>query len=230
MPKRKRGERHSKSRSPVLIKGAKRIARREARNALQQFDLALEIVDDFLEKQRRFRFSTSQVLLLHKEALDGLSLFAGAFRNTPVTIGQSKHIPPPPHLVPSLCQEMCDYVNKNWRRNPIHLCAYVMWRMNWIHPFTDGNGRTSRIAAYMVLCLRLGYRVPGVPTVPEQIASNKQPYYDALEKADTAWDKGKVNVSELEKILEETLAKQLLSVHRQATTGRKTKGKGRTLQ
>ena len=30
--------------------------------------------------------------------------------------------------------------NDNWDDStPVHLASYVMWRLNWIHPFTDGN-------------------------------------------------------------------------------------------
>jgi hypothetical protein len=36
-----------------------------------------------------------------------------------------------------------------------------MWRTNWVHPFDDGNGRTARAASYLVLCVKLGYRLPG---------------------------------------------------------------------
>lgn len=217
MASRKGGDRHSRAAAPTLIRDPSKRARREARNSLRQFDLAASIVEDYLEKRRRYRLSTSHVLQLHKVALEGISLFAGTFRNTPIRIGRSAHSPPDAHLVPYLVQEMCDYVNSNWRRSALHLCAYVMWRMNWIHPFTDGNGRTSRITAYMVLCLRLGYVVPGEETIPEQIAANKQPYYQALETADKAWKRGKVNVSAMTRMLDAMLAKQLLSIHNRAT-------------
>jgi Fic family protein len=52
---------------------------------------------------------------------------------------------------------MCDYVNDQWSvRTALHLAAYVMWRLNWIHPFTDGNGRTSRISSYVILTIKAG--------------------------------------------------------------------------
>lgn len=61
----------------------------------------------------------------------------------------SKHEPVGAHLVPELVEDMCDYVNDHWDEStPIHLAAYLMWRLNWIHPFADGNGRTSRIISY----------------------------------------------------------------------------------
>jgi Fic family protein len=69
---------------------------------------------------------------------------------------------------------------------PIHLAAYLMWRLNWIHPFADGNGRTSRIISYVVLSIRAGAILPGTPTIPDQIVDNRKPYFDALDAADLA--------------------------------------------
>ena len=167
----------------------------------------------------KFRLEPSHILQLHKIALDGVDLFAGTFRNGPVRIGASKHVPPDAFLVSTLVGEMCDYVNKNAkRRPPLHLCAYVMWRLNWIHPFTDGNGRTTRAIAYVVLCATLGYRLPGHVTVPELIAANKDPYYSALESADAAEKASKIDVQKMESLLSDLLAKQLVDVHAQAAS------------
>ena len=109
--------------------------------------------------------------------------------------------------------------------------------MNWIHPFADGNGRTSRILSYLVLCGRLGQSLPGTHTIPEQISENKDPYYQALEEADRHFKKGTINVSSMENLLEKYLANQLVQLHEQATgniaislpqTG--TRGRGRALK
>jgi Fic family protein len=103
-------------------------------------------------------------------------------------------------------------------RAAAHLAAYVMWRLNWIHPFDDGNGRTSRAVSYLIMCMKLGYPLPGTNTIPDQIAANKQPYYDALEAADLVWKERKVvDVSALEKLLGGYLSAQLVSVIEQAT-------------
>jgi hypothetical protein len=59
--------------------------------------------------------------------------------------------------------------------------------------------------------------LPGTPTIPEQIAANKTPYYDALESADQAFKVGNIDVSALEKLLEAMLANQLVSAAREAT-------------
>ena len=126
------------------------------------------------------------------------------------------------HLVPGEVEEMCDYVNENWEgTSPIHLGAYALWKLNWIHPFTDGNGRTARALSYLLLCARLGYRLPGTNTIPEQISKDKTPYYNALEAADKEWaEKKKMDLSVLQKLLGDLLANQLVSVHDQATSGK----------
>jgi hypothetical protein len=108
---------------------------------------------------------------------------------------------------------MCEYVNDHWQdEDRFHLAAYVMWRLNWIHPFVDGNGRTTRAVSYYVLCSKLGFRIPGVKTVPEMIAENKTPYYAALEAADHGHKDGEINVSEMEELLRNLLARQMVLV------------------
>lgn len=107
---------------------------------------------------------------------------------------------------------MCDYVNGNWGKSPLHLAAYVMWRLNWIHPFSGGNGRTSRAISYLVLCARLGYRLVGTKTIPEQIVASRQPHYSALDAADAAYVDGKIDVTAMEGLLGQMRAVQLSSV------------------
>ena len=212
-------DRHSKADAPELVSDPKERAELEARNALRQFDLSVHLIDDWIaNKDRRFRLRPSMIMQLHASALEGLSSFAGRYRPAGVSIGGSKHQPPDGFQVPGLVEELCDYVNDNWSRTALHLCSYVMWRLNWIHPFDDGNGRTSRATSYVVLCVRLGFRLPGQRTIPEQIAENKQPYYKVLEAADAAVAAGNVDVSGLESLLDGMLAEQLVEVYRTAST------------
>jgi len=211
-------QRHSRAVSPELITDPVKRAEREALNGLRQFDTAVEMIDGWLASpERPFKLRPSAVQTLHRVALDGISIFAGNYRPAGVEISGSKHRPVGAHLVPEAIEEMCDYVNENWDKSAIHLAAYVMWRLNWVHPFDDGNGRTARVASYLVLCVRLGTRLPGINTIPEQIAANKGPYYRALEIADEAFRGGGVDVGNLENYLEGLLAEQLLSVHQIAT-------------
>jgi Fic family protein len=88
-----------------------------------------------------------------------------------------------------------------------------MWRLNWIHPFADGNGRTSRILSFYVLFSRLGSLLPGTPTLPELIIDHRSLYEEALDAADDAAKEGRVDVSRMEKLIERLLAKQLARVY-----------------
>ena len=211
-------ERHSQALEPALVSDPDEIARIEARNGVRQTDAVTEMVETFTDPERKFKLRPSHLLHLHRIALDGLSSYAGNWRPAGIEIKGSKHQPVGAHLVPEEIEHMCDYVNDNWEKStPLHLAAYALWKLNWIHPFTDGNGRTARAFSYLVLCVKLGYRVPGKKTIPDQISRDKNPYYKALEAADGEWASNKLDLSELESLLADLLAEQLASIHDQAT-------------
>jgi Fic family protein len=212
-------DRHSEALEVELIADPDQKAHQEAKNGLRQFDSAIEQIEYCTQPEHPFKLRPSAIMSLNRLALDGLSSYAGIYRPAGIAIKGSKHTPPASHLVPELVEEMCDYVNLNWDRSPIHLASYVLWRLNWIHPFVDGNGRTTRTISFVVLCVRLGYRVPGTNTIPEQISRDKNPYYKALELADSAdANEKKIDVSAMETLVGELLAKQLASVIRDART------------
>ena len=213
-------QRHSKAEEPPLILDEDERALREAENALRQFDAVLDLIDEVERDGRAFKLRVSTIQMLHRLALDSLSRYAGNWRPGPTEIGLSKHTPPAAHLIAGLMEEMCDWVNERWQDEPaISLCAYVMWRLNWIHPFDDGNGRTSRAVSYLVLCAKVGARLPGKLTIPEIIAGNKEPYYAALEKIDESAASGDPDLRPMSDLLEDCLAKQLMEAWDAATSG-----------
>lgn len=223
-------ERKSEAEIPPLISDPTELAQREASNALAQFDWAMQEVERWIKVDSP-TLKMSTLLKLHRIALDGIDPYAGNFRPASVAIKGSNHAPVAGDDVPRYVEEMLDYINENWReKTAIHLSAYVMWRLNWIHPFADGNGRTSRILSYMILCGSLKQVLPGTRTIPEQISENKQPYYGALERADAFFKKGHTNVGEMEKLLEGYLATQLLRVHEQAVGSNRSVLAGQDIQ
>jgi Fic family protein len=211
-------DRSSEADVPTLITDRKEIAEKEAENTLRQFDYSMSELQKWI-KNPNYKLRPSLILTLNRYALEEISPYAGVFRPAGINISGSKHEPVEAAEVPAAMEELCDYVNENWGGStPIHLAAYVMWRLNWIHPFVDGNGRTSRVVSNLVMSAKLGFRLPGQNTIPEQIAANKAPYYKALEDADTHFKIGKVvNVSAMEKLLDAHLARQLVELHGAAT-------------
>ena|ERR1700730_1139675 len=117
------------------------LARLEIDNGFRQVDLGIDVIRTFLEPDRPFALRPSLIQQLQKVAVEGIVPYPGEWRTGPAKITKSNHIPPDAHLVGYLVQEMCDYVNDNLHeKTAFHLSAYVMWRLNWIHPFPDGNG------------------------------------------------------------------------------------------
>jgi Fic family protein len=211
-----RERRDSRALEPDLITDPQEKAAAETRNGFRQYDAAISTIHTALERGT-FKLRPSLILGLQREALAGISSYAGNYRPGGVAIEGSKHEPAGAHLVPELVEDMCDYVNEHWNEStPIHLAAYVMWRLNWIHPFADGNGRTSRVVSYLVLSIRAGAVLPGTPTIPDQIVDNRKPYFDALDAADLAFRGGRVDVSKMEELLASLLANQLAGFYKSA--------------
>jgi len=191
-----------------------RLALLEVENGFRQYDETIEAIKYYLDPERPFALRSGLIQQLQGVAVDGLVAHPGQWRTTPVKISKSRHQPPEAHLIPPLVQEMCDYVNDNFHeRTPLHLAAFVMWRLNWIHPFEDGNGRTSRAISYLVLCTGTKLLLPGSPTIPQQIQEDRTAYFEALEQADGIYrSTQKIDVSVMEDALKNMLAKQLLGV------------------
>ena len=212
--------RNSRALVPSLIADPVERAKAEVRNGLLQYDMGSEAVQTALDRIRNgnaWKLRPSLVLGLQRRALEGISSFAGTYRPGPVQIEQSLHVPPAAHLVPELLEGLCDYVNDHWGRTAIQLAAYVLWRLNWIHPFDDGNGRTSRVVSYIVLLVRSGTELGGSPTIPELIVAHRKDYFTALDAADAGLrQKDVIDIGAMEALLSSLLAKQLTSIYREA--------------
>ena len=182
----------------------------EDRNVIAQFDEVCALVEAG-KRDGNLSLSSDILLKLQGLAIRDIYTCAGQFRATPIYIDGSLHQPPEASQVRWLVQEMCDTANKHTEWSPVRTSAYLMWRLNWIHPFSGGNGRTSRACAYYGLCERLGMNLPGVDLIPEQIRGNKSHYYDALDVADAAWKQEQLDLSRMESLLTTLLARQLLS-------------------
>lgn len=191
-----------------LITDPAKTAALEARNALIQFDEVRRLIP---ERLHNLQLRPEDICALQALAVAEIWEHAGIYRPNPIGISNTEHEPPEPSEVPRLVAEMCDYANSvpATPENAIHIASYLMWRHNWIHPFQDGNGRTSRAVSYLALCSALGMELPGIVTVPDLIVRNKNPYYHALDAADAAWKEGRVDVSQMEGLMTKLLIEQL---------------------
>lgn len=161
-------------------------AEREAANGVEQVDYLTDlVVGERAIKQIR----ESHLLDLQKLAVATIYPCGGTYRDarTTITISDSEHKPPDAALVPGHIIDLLDYLNSSRATVPaLERAAFALWRLNWIHPFRGGNGRTSRCLAYLIICMDLGMMVPGMPTLPTLIYEKRIEYVAALKAADAS--------------------------------------------
>jgi Fic family protein len=183
-------------------------ARVQEQNLLRQYDLLTNCIEIGLSKGIE-AFDKYVLWSFNAVAVANIAQFGGRFREQPIYVGN--HIPPHFKEVPGLVDQFISVVHENWdiMDHPTVLPAYALWRLNWIHPFIEGNGRTARAACYYLICLRQGSLLPGRKIVPERIRENRPRYYAALQAADRHWAEGQFNVDELAEYLADLLQDQL---------------------
>lgn len=184
-------------------------AKVQEQNLLRQYDLLSNCIEIGLEKGIE-SFDKYTLWALNSSAVANIAQFGGRYREEPIYVGN--HFPPHFEEVPNDMDRFFSTVHENWTifEHPTLLPAYVLWRLNWIHPFVEGNGRTARAACYYLICMKQRRLLGGKKIVPERIRENREPYYRALQAADKAWNQGQFDVSELAEHLSGLLKAQLL--------------------
>lgn len=145
---------------------------------------AIEFIKDIAKKD--IKIDERLIKEIHSIILYGIDRDnAGKYRNVPVIISGSTHIPPQPYLIEPQMQAFMQEFNckEEAKEHPIIIAAYLHDELVKIHPFIDGNGRTSRLLMNLYL-LRKGYVVINLKGDNE----SKRSYYSSLEKSHTTGD------------------------------------------
>ena len=109
-----------------------------------------------------------------------------------------------------MMDDFVNSVNRNWdSSDPVESAAFVLWKLNHIHPFINGNGRTARAVSYFVLCIKLGGWLEGDTILPQLLRANRDDYVTALKAADASLASGNLDLSALHKIIAGHLTTQL---------------------
>jgi Fic family protein len=121
--------------------------------------------------------------------------------------------PPLPAEVPSHMNQLESRLKELWgETDAIGIAAYALWRINWVHPFKNGNGRTARAFAYACVCLKFGGMLPGSVTMIDLITTSRDEYEAALGHADTTFaSTGEPDMGPLNAYVDQLIRKQLLS-------------------
>lgn len=105
--------------------------------------------------------------------------------------------PTPPHLTPKEMSELVDWLawaDENGFKHPLVRIANFVFEYLAIHPFQDGNGRTSRLITNLLL-LRHGYAFTALVSHERLIESRKAEYYLALRRAQSTWKTAHEDIS-----------------------------------
>lgn len=129
-------------------------------------------------------YNEKSLLAAHKMLMQGLTADAGRYRRTGAGIVKGKqltHVAPPAHRVAALMNELFSYVKKSDAPVLITSCVFH-YEMEFIHPFSDGNGRMGRL--WQTLLLMEQYPVFEFLPFETLISKNQKKYYQALSSSD----------------------------------------------
>ena len=136
------------------------------------------------------------ILSVHKDLTKDLLKnpeYEGKFRDTRVFIGnlhtqKINYIPPDAYKVPGLIDELLDWLNNSTdEMYPVIIAGILHYELVRIHPFIDGNGRTSRLMATLILSIHK-FNIDNYFTLDEYYNQDRQAYVDALKSADKNHD------------------------------------------
>jgi len=102
------------------------------------------------------------------------------------TTGEVVCTPPPAQDVPILMRELVAWLNDTGDVHPVLASGAAQFQLVHIHPFLDGNGRTSRLLS--TLCVyRAGYDFKRLFTISEFYDRDRAAFYRSRACARAAW-------------------------------------------
>jgi len=153
---------------------------------LLNYRMAFEFVAEYLSEDTPITLGL--VREIHKRLVEGVRGGAsapGEYRKVQNYVvnsatGEVVYTPPPVHDVPILMGELVDWLNSEEEVHPVLISGVAQFQLVHIHPFLDGNGRTSRLLS--TLCLyRAGYDFKRLFTISEYYDRDRAAFYRAIQ-------------------------------------------------
>lgn len=175
----------------TLIKNNQKPTTKAEQEVLNYFNVL-----NHLNKYYDNTITKNTILSVHKDLSKDLlrdSKYEGKFRDSLVYIGnpftkEVNHVPPAAYKVPNLVDELVDWLNNSTgEMYPVIIAGIFHYELVRIHPFIDGNGRTSRLMATLILSIHK-FNINNYFTLDEYYNQDRQAYVDALNSADKNHD------------------------------------------
>jgi len=153
---------------------------------LLNYRRAFEFVSEYLD--RGAPVTEGLVREIHKRLVEGVrggKGTPGKYRTVQNYVvnsatGEVVYTPPPPQDVPALMDEMVEWINAPGDVHPVLVSGVAQFQLVHIHPFMDGNGRSSRLLS--TLCLyRAGYDFKRLFTISEYYDRDRAAFYRAIQ-------------------------------------------------
>ncbi len=153
---------------------------------LLNYRKAFEFVSEYLESGGPI--TEGLVREIHKRLVEGVrggAAAPGEYRKIQnyvvnAVTGETVYIPPPAHDVPIMMAELVDWLNREQEVHPVLVSGISQFQFVHVHPFLDGNGRTSRLLS--TLCLyRAGYDFKRLFTISEYYDRDRPAFYRAIQ-------------------------------------------------
>jgi Fic family protein len=182
-----------------LADGREIMAARRAKAEVLNYLRVLEHISTYQKNQA---VSDNHILALHRDitrdTLDDPAM-EGAFRTVRVVVGNRRtkevvYSAPSPGEVRPQVERLVAWLNSEdaRRMHPVLVAGLVHYELVRIHPFVDGNGRTARALATLVLTLR-EFDIKRFFTLDDFYDSDRNAYYAVLKRTNgtypdcTAW-------------------------------------------
>jgi cell filamentation protein, protein adenylyltransferase len=153
---------------------------------LLNYRKAFEFVSEYLEDGGPI--TEGLVREIHRRLVEGVrggAAAAGEYRKIQNYVvnsvtGETVYTPPPAHDVSILMAELVDWLGRTQEIHPVLASGIAQFQLVHIHPFLDGNGRTSRLLS--TLCLyRAGYDFKRLFTISEFYDRDRSAFYRAIQ-------------------------------------------------
>lgn len=174
----------------LLSKGRKVFALEKEKREVFNYINVLEHINKYIDKNK---ITERSILKLHRDLIKGTLdnyKLEGKYRNIQVFVGNKftgeiYFTPPSVDNIPKMMKDLIKWINdmETNKLNPPVTAGIIHYQIVNIHPFIDGNGRTARALATLILVLK-GFNINKYFTLDDYYNGDKKAYYNALRLAD----------------------------------------------
>ncbi|MDO9575695.1 MAG: Fic family protein [bacterium] len=184
------GNRLSLEQVSELAQGREVMATRKDKKEVLNYLGVLEKIGELVKEDS---INEKDILNIHRILTKGTldnPLDCGVYRNRYVVVanrltGEVFFRPPQNEEVPGLIKNLVEWISSDETKelDPIIEAGIVHYEFVRIHPFVDGNGRTARVLATLILYKR-GFDTKQFFCLDDYYDSDRQAYYRALQSVD----------------------------------------------